>query len=360
MGIIIFSSLFAWFFTILDSKKILKGGMALGFIIITIVSMIRYDYGNDYMGYYDDFNDACKYEIEDIIIFNEYIEDSGWSILCNLFEPWGFFVFIACLSCVSNFIYYKFIKENVDRRDYWIAVFIYLFTFDLFVLQLSMIRQGFVIALFVLSYHYLNKRKILLPIIITLISISFHKTALILLPFLFFSRYPFKRIGKTTSVAIVGIFVLSILSSSLINDFLGSLLVLDAFSIYDSKYALEEGNKIGIRMLFEFIPFFVATYYLGSNKTINGPRYLVFLSTISALIYPFTTIIHLISRLGFYFSIFSMATIPITYRGFNNSLVRYLLLLIYFIITIYVYIDRFTNSVYTDSFKEFKTIFSVL
>lgn len=359
MDIIIFSSLFAWFFTILDSKKILKGGMALGFIIITIVSMIRYDYGNDYMGYYDDFNDACKYEIEDIIIFNEYIEDSGWSILCNLFEPLGFFVFIACLSCFSNLIYYKFIKENVDRRDYWIAVFIYLFTFDLFVLQLSMIRQGFVIALFVLSYHYLNKRKILLPVIITLISISFHKTALILIPFLFFSRYPFKRIGKTTSVAIVGIFVLSILSSSLINDFLGSLLVLDAFSIYDSKYALEDGNKIGIRMLFEFIPFFVATYYLGSNKTINGPRYLVFLSTISALIYPFTIIIHLISRLGFYFSIFSMATVPITYRAFN-SLVRYLLLLIYFIITIYVYIDRFTNSVYTDYFKEFKTIFSVL
>lgn len=360
MFVIIVVSLLALFFTILESKEVLRGGMALGFIIITIVSMIRYDYGNDYMGYYDDFNNACKYDIEDIIIFSEYIKDSGWSFFCKLFEPFGFFVFVACLAFFSNLIYYKFIKENVNKQDYWLAVFIYLFTFDLFVLQLSMIRQGFVIALFVLSYHYLNKRKILVPIIITLISISFHKTALVLIPFLFFSKYPFKRLGKPTSLAIIGVFVICILSSSLINNFLSSLLAFDALSIYDSKYALEEGNKIGIRMLFEFIPFFIAAYYIWSSKTVNGPRYLVFLSTISALIYPFTTIIHLILRLSFYFSIFSIATIPITYKELNNQLARYLLLSIYFIITIYVYIDRFTNSVYTDSFKEFKTIFSIL
>lgn len=90
MFVIIVVSLLALFFTILESKEVLRGGMALGFIIITIVSMIRYDYGNDYMGYYDDFNNACKYDIEDIIIFSEYIKDSGWSFFCKLFEPFGF------------------------------------------------------------------------------------------------------------------------------------------------------------------------------------------------------------------------------------------------------------------------------
>lgn len=360
MFVIVITSLLALFLTILESKKILNGGMALGFIIITVISAIRYDYGNDYMGYYDDFNDACKYDIRDIITFNEYIKDSGWSILCKLFEPLGFFIFVICISSLSSFIYYRFIKENVNRQDYWLAMFVYLFTFDLFALQLSMIRQGFVIALFVLSFHYLNKGKLLVPIIITLISVSFHKTALVLIPFLFFSKYPFKKIGKPTSVVIVIIFVLGILSSSLIKDLLGSILAFEAFAVYDSKYAFEEGNKMGIRMIFEFIPFFVAIYYLGTNKTINGSRYLVFLSTVSTLIYPFTTIIHLISRLSFYFSVFSIATIPITYRRVDNQFVRYILLSIYLMITIYIYVDRFTNSVYTDSFKEFKTIFSVL
>lgn len=360
MLVIIVTSIFAFFFTLLESKKNLRGGMLLGFILIIITSVIRYDYGNDYMNYYNDFNRDCKYDITDIILFSDYIKDSGWVLFCKLFEPLGFFTFVAFISFFSNIIYYKFIKENVDKQDYWLAVFIYLFTFDIFALQLSMIRQGFVIALLVLSYHFLKKKQLLIPIILMIISISFHKSAIIFTPFLFLSRYPFQSSGKSISIFLLIAFILFFISSALINQLLGDILALDVFSTYDSDYALEEGNAVGIRSLLELIPFFISLYYLASVRTLNGPRYLVFLSTISTLIFPFTTIIHLISRLGFYFSVFAIAAVPLTYNIISNKLIKYILLLLFIGITLYVYFDRFTSSIYTIPYEKFNTIFNVL
>lgn len=360
MAVIIIISLLAFLFTILDSRKLLRGGMALGFTLITLVSIIRYDYGNDYMGYYSDFDNFCKYDIEDIITFNGYFKDSGWAIFCKLFEPLGFFAFVAFLSLSCNVIYYKFIKENVSRQDYWIAMFIYLFTFDIFALQLSMIRQGFVIALFVLSYHYLKKQQLLIPLVLMMLSISLHKSAIVIVPFLLLSKYPFKTLGKYTSVVILITFVLLFISSGMISQLLEGVLALEALSTYNSDYALEDGNEFGVRAMLEFIPFFISLYYLGSNKTFNGPRYLVFLSTISALISPFTTIIHLISRISFYFTVFTIATVPLTYRNVGNKYVRIMLLSLFLAITLYVYFDRFNNSVYTKYYAKFDTIFSIL
>lgn len=149
-------------------------------------------------------------------------------------------------------------------------------------------------------------------------------------------------------------------SSSIVKNLFGNLLALNIFAIYDNKYAMEEGTKLGIRALLEFIPFILAVFYLCSAKTAKGPRYMVFLSSVSAIIYPFTIIISLVGRLSLYFSIFTIATVPVTYKLISNKIIRYILLLLFIAITIYVYFDRFTNSVYTDSFREFKTIFSVL
>lgn len=360
MIVIVTSSLIALLFTILDSKKVLNSGLLLSFILVTVVSAIRYDYGNDYMGYYEDFNLVTKYSIGDLFAFSDVINDVGWAILCKIFEPLGFYIFIAFLSVISSVIYYKFIKENVYRQDYWIAMFIYLFTFDFFVLQLSMIRQGLAIALFLLSYHYLKRKKILIPILLVLLAISFHKTSLIILPFLFFCKFSYVRKGGLISWCLIILFIGCLLSSSLVKDFFSSFMAIEALSIYDSKYGEETGNEIGIRMIFEFIPFFVAMYYVGSKRTNNESKYMVFLSSISTLIFPFTMIIHLISRLCFYFGVFTIATIPMTYKSVSNPIIRIVLYSIYFLVTIYIYIDRFLNSVYTDSFLNYKTIFSVL
>lgn len=364
MIIIISVSIIAIIFTILDSLKIIKGGMKLGFILVTIASMIRYDYGNDYMGYYRDFQIFTNLSFNDILTFSELFKDVGWSLFCLIFKifgKYGFYILVALISVFTNIVYYKFIIDNVDRRHFGLAMFVYLFTFDMFTLQLSMIRQGLAIAILVLSFYYIKRGKLLVPLLLCLVAMSFHKTAVVFLPFIFLGKIRWEKYGKWISLILLFTFILLFASSSLIGVIFGNIMSLEIFTIYEDSYGMEEGNQIGIRRYLEFIPFFVALFCIGQKSFMHRKQhYLVILSTISTLLFPFTTIIHLISRLCFYFSAFSVASIPITYNSINNLFIRYALLLIYIIITIYIYIDRFTNSVYTQSFAHYKTIFSVL
>ncbi len=357
-------SIIALVLTILDSLRVLKGGMRWAFILITIIAMIRYDYGNDYMGYYDDYKLFVNVGMKSVLDYSDLFKDVGWSLFCivfSIFGQYGFYILVALISLFTNIVYYKFITENVDRKYYWLSMFIYLFTFDMYVLQLSMIRQGLAIAILVLSYSYLRKGKILVPLVLCLIAISFHKTAIIFLPFIFLSKLKWEEYGKWISVLLLGLFIFLFASTTFVESIFGGIMALEMFSIYESSYGMEEGNQIGIRRCLEFIPFFVALYFLGLNRTKgNNNRYLVLLSTMSTLLFPFTTIIHMISRLCFYFSAFYVVSIPLTYSKICNSLIRYGLFGIFMGVTLYMYFDSFTHPVYVKAFSQYKTIFGVL
>lgn len=359
MFVIVSVSIIALFLAFLESNRNLKHGLLLGFLLITIVGAIRYNYGTDYIGYSEDFKNAGSYQISDFFYFKDAIKDFGWSILMKIFQPLGFFSFVAFITFLSNYIFYRFIKENVEREDYWLAMFLYLFTFDMYVLQFSMLRQGLVIALFVWSYHFIKKKKYILPIILTLLSISFHKSSIIIVPFLFLGMVPLKN-GRLISITLLALFLVFFISRNFINDLLNSVIQLDLLSTYQSDYMQEGGTGIGVRAILSYIPFLVSIYYFWDKKTVNGPRYLVLLSMIGTLIAPFTTIVHMISRVGYYFDIFTIASVPIAYKHINNKIIRLFLLLILIIITIYVYFDRFTNSIYTNSISQFHTIYNAL
>ena len=149
----LFSIFLAW----LESKGVIKNGLKYGFVLITIISAIRYGYGCDYFSYVDKFYDSCRYDLKDFFVFSQDIREPGWSFLMKLFEPIGVYGVFALLAVVTSYIYYRFIKENVCRQDYWLSLAIYLLNFDLFILQQSMLRQAFAMALFIWSYRYIKE-----------------------------------------------------------------------------------------------------------------------------------------------------------------------------------------------------------
>lgn len=360
---ILLISIIALFLTILDSLKLLEKGLLYAFILTTVIAAIRYDYGNDYMPYYDDYLRYNNYYIQDII--NGYVEfkEPGWSIFCILFSifgQYGFFAMVAVISILCNWIYYRFIIENVQRRYYWLALFIYLFTFDMYVLQMSMIRQGIAISLFVYSYHFIKRRKLLIPILLCVLAYTFHRSSIIYFPFILLSLFKWDIYGKSFSWILLGAFVIFFIGNSITERLFGNLLTLEEMSIYE-RYTLAEGNKIGVRRILEFIPFFVSLYYLAQKNTDKkGQKYMVMLSTIATILYPFTMIAHMALRLTYYFSIYYIATIPITYFNIKDKVLRYGLLSIFMLITLYLYYTTYKSPVYVDAFSKYQTIFSVL
>lgn len=366
MFVVTLTNILALFFTILDSKRILRNGLFYGFIIITVIACIRYNYGNDYMAYMRDFERAGQYTFSYIFENQEQLQysdaafkDIGAITLFRIFHPFGFFFFAGLISLVQGCIYYQFIKENVRREYYWIAIFLYIFQFEFYLLPMSMIRQGLSIALFVWSWHFIKRKKIVIPILLALISISIHKSAVIFAPFIFIARYMDFYNGKLLSLILLFTLVFMIGTSSLVNSIFEEIAAVEAFSIYIDSYGDEASGEMGlIRKILAFLPFALSLYSISRTSTSLENRTLLFLSTIGVLILPFTSIIALILRVCFYFNIFTIVAIPISLISFKNKVVRYCLCTFILLCTAYQYFDIFLNSVYTKSYAEYHTIFS--
>lgn len=360
MFVVIFVSFLALLFAIFDSLRSLKGGLKTAFIIITILSCLRYDFGNDYLGYMKEFNEMFSYSPDAIMNYDGF-KDKGWFIIQHYLYPIGWFLFAGIISVFCNVTYYKLIKRYVPRKDYWLSFFIYVFTFDMFVLQQSMVRQGLAIAIIVWAFMLLDKPKhnigsILKILLITGLAVSIHKSAAFTVPFMLLRIIPPKW-NKITAIVLMGCFFALFFVKTFLAGAMVNIMMLDAFSSFD-YYSDEEGADIGIRALLECIPFFVSALYIYRNGENTNGRFIVIASMCATMILPLTTIVHLVSRVAMYFSILFIVSVPLTYRSIRIPAFRVCLLALLMAIQLYVYVDRFNSPTYKKSFQEYHTILS--
>ena len=74
--------------TYLESRRYLKDGMKLGFILISILGIIHYDYGNDYMSYYDIYKSIVNVPFNLSNLIGGYIyKEPGWALINYAFKP---------------------------------------------------------------------------------------------------------------------------------------------------------------------------------------------------------------------------------------------------------------------------------
>ena len=92
-GLVVFLS---W----LESLKILKHGLLISFILLFLFLALRYNFGNDYIGYFDGFREVNKYSN---VTFKdrEFHYEAGWLLLCRVFKPLGFFSMVALLAAFN-------------------------------------------------------------------------------------------------------------------------------------------------------------------------------------------------------------------------------------------------------------------
>lgn len=338
-------------------------GLEFCFAIAAFFAAIHYNYGTDYLSYQRIFEEIGQYEFNWYHIAKKrFFTDIGWLLLCYAFKPLGFVYLVAFVGIVENFIYYFFVREFVPKKWWPMAVFIYLFSENLYVLNMSVLRQGFAASLFVLAFFFIqrpNIKKNLIAFGILYIAYTIHGSALILFPCLllvFFKR----SWAPYLTIPILFLLIILFLNPDIVNNFLLSVEDLEGIEEYKKYYERGEARGFSIGILWRLLPFFVAAYccFVYKKITENELR-LIVLSMLGFIMIPFSLAVPMIGRLFFFFTPFMMASIPITYRILPGKW-RESLLGLEILYIIYGYWNFFHSPTWMDAYYEFHSVFELI
>ncbi len=367
MLVVTLTSLLAFILVILDSRKVIDFGLKGAFIITSVIIALHYDYGNDYMMYYRRYINALTsgYSAEDFITKNLIRNgEFGWSLINMLFMPFGragFFVMVAALGCFQNWVYYRMIKKYLSRDWWWLGVFTYLFMCDFYLLSFSLMRQGLAMTLFFLMCDWIYERKIILSVLGALALTTIHASSMVVFPFLFWGFIPQKS-GKVCAIAFGVLFLILFMSRNIVDNIFAKMITVEVFGGYNEEYSNEQKQtSFGMGFILNLMAFVTMLYYLYTKKNISRrDMTIVCMNCVAYLIIPFTTVIQLIARMSYYFSIYSILSLPIAYRHVRSGILRESLIFIYMFMTLVGYIGFFSNPIWVDDYTYFQTIFSAL
>lgn len=265
----------------------------------------------------------------------------------NLLIP-NFFLFIALISLFYILVIYYMIKENLGIKQYWFATLLLLINPYLFLIHLSAIRQTLAICFFILAVNSASKRKLVMYIVFILLAVGMHPSAIILFPFYFIINE--KKIRKKSIVAIF--LVLIVLITTPLFD-LVTLKILEYLPQH-YMYYYEQGLQNSLRSTMISVFFFLLVIFninkLEGKEIIYGK-----LSLLATIISLFVIKVSMISRVGMYFDVFLIISIPQIFNRIEKKLYRQILFIL--LITIYVlrYYSFFINPLW-ESYVNYKTI----
>ena len=286
----------SYFFAYLYDKKKAPSFLFLLYLALVLISGLRYEVGFDYKGYV---------EIFDSIRFNDYNRvEIGFYYLNLLFsnQKNGFISVQICMAAATYlFLIAAFCRYNKNIRY---SIF-FLFAFQLIFQINNQERQGLAMAIFFYALHFLETNKKIKYVVYILLASLFHTSALILLLFIFYNRYPPTKIWRLLMVisficSALGVF--NNLASKLLNVILSNVPQYQVYLTYDgAKYTevsdVHGASAVIICLFWVIVAFFIslkADRYVVNKKLLN-----IYYLGIS--LYPIFISFHLLERIFYYF-----------------------------------------------------------
>lgn len=240
-----------------------QSGLRLSIILIFLFLALRYNFGNDYMAYYDTFNSMS---------FNDRADadmELGYNLLCSIFEPLGFFSLQIFLAGIYCYALYRTIISYIKPGWYWLAILFIISNPDLLFFGASAFRQTLALSIILLSIPYLQ-RKSIVYIFMVLLATQFHQSAMF-----FLLLYPLMFIKLNNQVFIILFGLLSVALMTVLKDQFYALIniVLSSFEKYEARYGdsdlvlMESTLGIAIRMF--FMVFFLYSLRKSENQIIS-------------------------------------------------------------------------------------------
>ena len=321
-------------------NKLNKLSYYLSGIVLTIFATIRSsDVGTDSNNYVGIFN-QYKYKTESLFSRTTSLE-TGYLILqeiaLNISNDYWSLFFITSLVCVFStyYIIYK-LSDNIK-----ISVFIYI-SLAIYMFAFNGARQALAASIFGIALYYLINKKRLGYFIIILLASFFHNTALIMLPFYYLLRFPFKT--RNLILFSIGSFIALYYLSTILSLF--DTDIIERYSVYENR------NATGGYLLTLFF-FIMSAIFISFRKKILKSKLYQYDIYLNMCI--FSSIIYLVVsltgsdvnflRLSLYFSIGYVLIWPIIFGSvpiFKESITRLSFVIIH-LVFFFSYIYKFSN-----------------
>lgn len=333
------------------------------FFLLCLFAALRYMYGSDYSAYSMKYN-AIHSGRTDIF------DGELLFTLLNVISP-SFHVVVAVTSFAFVIAIYYLITRNLPRNYVWVGLLIFIINPQLFLVNLSAMRQCLAMLMFIAAIPFAHRRKPIPYILLLLIGALFHRSTLVLIPFyLFISPRPVKagKIIAVLAVVFVGLYMV---------DMVG-LAKFAALLFEDTQYMHYATNELTNSLRATLLTAVYFVFVLFNLPRLKG-RMLVYgkLYLISTMLGVLAFRLSMLTRIQMYFDIFSVVVIPailIELRKEGKVKVdrsrpvasvwgcinHYALPILIFTIYALRYYSFFTNPMWDRYFSEYRTIFELL
>lgn len=354
-GTLLFN-LIAVFFAWLESARIFKHGLKFSLFTVFLFLALRYDFGNDYMGYLENFLFVNSFSVFDATLFRIKGNELGWLYLNRFSGPIGFFGMTALLAAFTGIVLYRFIKNYVPPQYYWFAVFVYVFSpYQMLVLSSAM-RQAVGVVLFLLAVDFIVNKKVIWYLLLITLATLFHSSAAFLYPLILLAYINWKI--RFRHLLIVGLlFVILIIYRVKLFEIIESAVVtyFDYYEVYTRQVDFGIGVGLGFALMI-MIRYFMFFYMQNDRNNTHNVLYKIII--ISFLIIPLGFGVQLIGRLNFYLAPVLMAVYPIVFLKIRNPEVRLGFIGVVVIFILYGFFSFFQSPVWEKAFGTYQTIFS--
>lgn len=326
---------------------------SLSILLLFVFLAFRYDFGNDYLAYYDLFNEFSVLTLDDALKYDGRVE-LGWILLCMLFKPIGFFGLVFALVFFQLYVLAKIIFKYCPPDLYWFAIFIFIFIPDNMLINASAIRQSIAISFFLLMVDSILEKKYLKALFYLIAAYNFHTSILIvvlfLIPIIFSNRI------NNYIFCFVAILIFPILY--LFRENLGDYFFqLSFFSDTFEKYLIysESGNLgSGVGALYNFI---LLVSFLSVLSCLSlSERLIVKIASLTYFITPLSVYVAMLSRINFYFEMLFIVAMPLMVSQFRNTYFRYGLIFLIMFWTLYIYYGFYHNPIWMEKYSIYKLI----
>jgi len=320
-----------------DDHKNNKILIFLALILPILLAAFRYRVGTDFVSYMNRLEQSRTASLSDIL--NESYLEVGFTLIERFSSFIGdrnfFFGFNAFLTILP--IYFIF-KNQYKKMNIGIAYFLYLTLF--FTISFNIVRQMIAVSIIFWGFKFIFQKKMMEYIIVVLIAILFHSSAIVALPVYFF--WVRKEEVKTPPYrAIIGILIisLSVISFQLLLNLLSQLPAFSHFYAYTIRDTRGQNRDFFLKLAVLVFLFIQRKYLIKLDKRYEFLLLLQFITVIigfTGFITPF------VKRSALYFNIgqtILMSSIPLIYKNNDKLLIKFLIILygiIYFILVFFI------------------------